>query len=279
MTGDLDRRRFLKSTAALAALTAVRPSFSWAAGSPKIAIPFSRLPRERTILERFRVALDAGFSGIEISTAEDAAQAGEVRLAAERSGLRVHSVVDLASRHYPLSSADPAVVRQGVAGVTTSLRHARIWGADIVLIAPAAAAPGYKDAWDRSQSVIRERVLPVARDLGVVIAIEEVRGGFVPCPSEVARYVDAFDSPSVKACFDVSRIAFYTHPHDWIRALGPRLVQVRTPDVHLDPAGVDWVEVRRALSEIAYDGWMIAETASDDAASLRSAAAALRRAL
>ena len=277
MTGDVDRRRFLKSAAALAALTAVRPSFSWAAVSPRIAIPFSRLPRERTLLERFRVALDAGFSGIEISTADGAAQADDVRHAAERSGLRVHSVVDAASRHYPLSSADPAVVRQGVAGVTASLRHAQIWGADIVLIAPAAA--GHKAAWHRSQSVIRERILPVARDLGVVIAIEEVRPGFVPCPSEVALYVDAFDSRSVKACFDVSRIPFYTHPQDWIRALGPRLVQVRTSDVHLDAAGGDWTEVSRALSEIAYAGWVITETAADDAASLRSAAAALRRSL
>jgi hexulose-6-phosphate isomerase len=245
-----DRRHFLKSTAALAALAALRPALSLAAGAPRLAIPFSRLPGGRSVLERFQLASAAGFSGIVMPAVYGANRSDDVREAARRSGLGVQSVVDEASRDHPLSSADAAVVRQGVAGVTAALRTARVLGAGAVMITPASAAAdlSYKDAWQRSQMVIREQILPVARDLGVVITIEEVRGGFVPAPSELARYVDAFASPSVKASFHLGRIAFFTNPQDWIRALGPRLVQVRA----------NGIEARHALTAIGYDGWVIA---------------------
>jgi L-ribulose-5-phosphate 3-epimerase len=268
------RRRFLTSTAALAALAALRPRLSLDANVSRTAIPFSVLPAERTILERFRLAADAGFSGVEMRALEDPEKVNEVREAAQRSNVRIHSVVDAASRRFPLSSADPELVQQGVERLQRSLRHARIWRADAVVIAPAAAGmdTSYRDAWNRSQTVIREQVLPLARELGVVLAVEEVWDGVVLGPPEVARYVDAFASPWVKASFDTSRGVFYSQPQDWIRTLGSRLVNVR-----LHSMSVDWVEVRRALDEIAYDGWWTAEIAGNDAASLEDVSTALRR--
>ena len=285
-----DRRHFLKSTAGLAALGAFRPLLSSAAGPSRLAISISMLPAERTVLERFRLAVDAGFSAVEMRTVEDHAQAELVRQAAERSGLRIHSVVN-AGRHFPLSSTDREIVRQGVTVMEASLRNARLWGADAVVIAPAAAGPdtSYKDAWNRSQKIISERILPVAREFDVLLAIGEVWDGFLLPPPEVARYVDAFSSPWVKACLDMGRIAFYTHPQDWIRAMGPRLVNVRARHIHLERHGgrrdlgnvgegsVDWVEVRTALEEIAYDGWVTAEITGTDPASLKDLATALRR--
>ena len=79
----------------------------------------------------------------------------------------------------------------------TSLRNAALWGADTVLLVPAVvdAKTSYRDAWTRSQRVIRERLLPLARELKVVIAVEEVWNKFLLSPIEFARYVDEFDSP------------------------------------------------------------------------------------
>jgi hexulose-6-phosphate isomerase len=254
-----------------------------------MAIPLARLPAGRTVLERFRLAADAGFSGIEMPTVVDAAEAQQVREAAERSGLRIHAVVNAARRCSLLSSADPDGVQQAVAGVEASLRNARLWGADAVLMAPAASGPkmSYGDAWNRSQKVIRERILPLSRELDVVLAVEEVWDGFLLGPPELARYVDAFASPWVKAGFDTSRVVFYTHPRDWIQALGSRLVKVRTRGLHLDGeggvlrsrsigGGDEWAEVLGALREIAYDGWVTAEIAGGDGTSPRDVAAALR---
>ena len=61
-----------------------------------------------------------------------------------------------------------------------------------VLLVPAVvnAATAYRDAWTRSQRVIRERLLPVARDQKIIIAVEEVWNKFLQSPLEFARYVD-----------------------------------------------------------------------------------------
>ena len=80
--------------------------------------------------------------------------------------------------------------------------------------------PRTGDAWTRSQRVIRERLLPLASELKVVIAVEEVWNKFLLSPLEFARYVDEFDSPRLKAYFDVGNVVFYGFPQDWIRVLG-----------------------------------------------------------
>ena len=96
----------------------------------------------------------------------------------------------------PLSSADPDVVRRSVVGMETSLRNAKLWGADTVLLVPAVVDPQpYQERGSARSRVIRERLLPMARDLKVVIAIEEVWNKFLLSPIEFARYVDEFDRP------------------------------------------------------------------------------------
>jgi hexulose-6-phosphate isomerase len=191
----------------------------------------------------------------------------------------------------PLSSADPAVVDKSVAGMETSLRNAKLWGADAVLLVPAVVNPqtSYNDAWTRSQKVIRERLLPLAAELKVVIAVEEVWNKFLLSPLEFVRYLDDFNSPWVKAYFDVCNIVFYAYPQDWIRTLGPRIVKVHLKDFQLDrPNGkfywknlgegdIDWVDVRKALGEINYDGWVTTEIAGGDAAYLKDVSGRLDR--
>jgi hexulose-6-phosphate isomerase len=192
---------------------------------------------------------------------------------------------------FPISSADPAVVDKSVVGMETSLRNAKLWGADTVLLVPAVVDPhtSYQDAWTRSQKVIRERILPLARELKVVVAVEEVWNKFLLSPLEFARYVDEFGSPWVKAYFDVGNVVFYGYPQDWIRALGPRIVKVHLKDFQLDRPGgrftwknlgegdIDWPEVRRAFADIGYDGWMTTEISGGDAPYLKDVVARFDR--
>ena len=194
---------------------------------------------------------------------------------------------------FPLSSSDPAVVTRSVAGMETSLRNAALWGADTVLLVPAVvdATTSYQDAWTRSQRVIRERLLPLARELKVVIAVEEVWNKFLLSPLEFARYVDEFESPWLKAYFDVGNVVFYGYPQDWIRALGSRIVKVHLKDFQLDrPNGrfawknlgegdIDWLEVRRALSDIDYKGYVTTEVSGGDAVYLKDLAGRVDRIL
>jgi hexulose-6-phosphate isomerase len=285
------RRRFLEASAALAAAAAVRPRAGWAAGAPKKSVLITMLPKDLPFVDRFKLAVEVGFGGIEMQTVADARQAEEIRDAAQKSGLRIHSVMNSEHWRSPISSGDPAVVDKSVAGMETSLRNAKLWGADAVLLVPAVVDPqtSYRDAWTRSQKVIRERILPLAQELKVMVAVEEVWNKFLLSPLEFARYVDEFQSPWVKAYFDVGNIVFYAYPQDWIRTLGNRIVRVHLKDFQLDrPNGrfhwknigegdIDWVEVRKALGEIGYDGWVTTEIQGGDAAYLRDVVARLDR--
>ena len=173
----------------------------------------------------------------------------------------------------------------------TSLKNAALWGADAVLLVPAVvdARTSYKDAYTRSQRVIRERLLPMARDLKVIIAIEEVWNKFLLSPLEFARYVDEFDSPWVRAYFDVGNVVIYAFPQDWIRTLGSRIVKIHLKDFTFDrrngrfewknigEGDIDWSEVRRALNEINYSGYVTTEVNGGDAAYLKDLAARVDR--
>ena len=51
----------------------------------------------------------------------------------------------------------------------------------------------------------------------IIIAVEEVWNKFLLSPLEFARYVDDFESPWVRACFDVGNVVINAYPQDWIR--------------------------------------------------------------
>jgi hexulose-6-phosphate isomerase len=287
------RRRFLQTTTgALAASALARGRAAAApAGTPKKAVLVSMLPKELSILDRFKLAREVGFEATEVHTVTDPKVADEMRAASEASGLVIHSIMNEDHWKYPLSSGDPEVVRKSVAGMETSLRNAALFKAGAVLLVPAVvdAKTSYADAWKRSQQVIRERILPLATELKVVVGVEEVWNKFLLSPLEFARYVDEFQSPWLKAYFDVGNVVFYGYPQDWIRTLGPRIVRVHLKDftvkrgegrfdfTNIGDGDIDWVEVRRAFGEIGYSGYMTTEIDGGDKAYLTDVAARVDR--
>jgi hexulose-6-phosphate isomerase len=295
-----DRRTFLKTlTAGLAATSSQLEAGSRerATGSRqrvegiRKSILINMLPKDRPYAERFAMARAAGFDAIEMQTIAAPEEAQEIKAAAASGGIRIHSVMNMDHWRLPISSADPGVVSRSVQGMETSLRNAALWGADTVLLVPAVvdANTSYKDAYQRSQRVIRERLVPLAKELKVVIAIEEVWNKFLLSPLEFARYVDELDSPWVKAYFDVGNVVIYAFPQDWIRTLGSRIVKMHLKDFNFDrPNGrftwkaigegdIDWMEVRRALRDIGYSGYVTTEVAGGDAAYLKDVAARVDR--
>jgi L-ribulose-5-phosphate 3-epimerase len=290
----LDRRTFLKTLAATAAVTpAARAVAGQSAPSAQFSttihksILISMLPRQMSYADRFALAKDIGFEAVEMQTMAKPEEASEIREASKKTGLRIHSVMNMDHWRLPLSSSDPEVVNGSVKGMETSLRNAALWGADAVLLVPAVvdAKTSYKDAYTRSQRVIRERLLPIAKETNVVIAVEEVWNKFLLSPIEFARYVDEFESPLIKAYFDVGNIVFYAFPQDWIRTLGSRIVKMHLKDFKLDrrngkfdftnlgEGDIDWPEVRRALNDIKYAGFVTTEINGGDAAYLKDVSA------
>lgn len=295
---EVTRRALLKTTAAV-------PLVAWtravgraeaaqpppAGAGPRKAVLVSMLPKELSWKDRFALAREVGFEGVEMQTMTDRATAEEVARASEETGLVVHSVMNSDHWRFPLSSGDPDVVRKSVAGMKTSLENAVLWKADVVLLVPAVVDEDtrYGEAWTRSQRVIRDEILPVAADSKVIVAVEEVWNKFLLSPLEFARYVDEFQSPWVQAYFDVGNIVFYGYPQDWIRTLGKRIVRVHLKDfevdrregrfdfVHLGEGDIDWPEVRTALADIGYTGWTTTEIRGGDRAYLSDVVARVDR--
>ena len=243
------------------------------------------LPTGLSIRERFQLARDAGFEQVECGTIDDEGQAQEMLAASKQAGIRIHSVMNRDHWKYPLSSADPEAVAKSIAGLKTSFRNASLWGADTVLLVPAVVNPetSYQQAWDRSVAQIR-KLIPLAEELKVIIAVEEVWNKFLLSPLEFARYVDQFQSPWVRAYFDVGNVVLTGYPQDWIRTLGKRIVKLHLKDftfrqnptlkkrvadfVMLREGEIDWKEVYRALQEIGYQGSATVELPAGDKAYL-----------
>jgi hexulose-6-phosphate isomerase len=270
------------AAAALPALASIPTAITAASTRLPIrkAVLFEMLPKSLSIADRFKLARDTGFEATECPTTPDQRTADEIKKASESARLPIHSVMNMAHWKYPLSSADPAVVAESVKGMETSLRNAHFWGAETVLLVPAVVNPqtSYQDAWTRSQQQIR-KLIPMAEELKVIIAVEEVWNKFLLSPLEYAKYIDDFRSPWVRSYFDVGNVALTGYPQDWIRTVGPRIAKLHIKDfrfrkmqaefVPLREGDIDWPEVHKALGEIGYHGTATVELEGGDEAYLR----------
>jgi len=246
----------------------------------KKGLVLDMLPAKLSYAERMKLARDVGFDVVQAPTTPDEHEAEEIKKAADGANLRIDSVMNMDHWKYPLSSGDLAVVEKSLAGMRTSLHNAKLWGSDAVLLVPAVvnAQTSYREAWSRSQTQIR-KLLPLAEELKIVIAIEEVWNKFLLSPLEMSRYIGEFQSPWIQAWFDVGNVMFYGYPQDWIRTLGKGIAKVHLKDfkrkkdgyewVNLGDGDVDWEAVRGAFREIGYSGSAICELDGGDEVYLR----------
>jgi hexulose-6-phosphate isomerase len=266
----MNRRSFLTASLSLPAAFAAQGRLPI-----RKALYIGMLPRTLSYADRFKLVRDTGFEAVECDTAPEQKTADEIKQAAETAGIRIHSVMNQAHWKFPLSSSDPQVVAESIKGMETSLRNAKFWGADTVLLVPAVVNPetAYQDALERSQRNIR-RLLPLAQELKVIIGIENVWNKFLLSPVEFAAYVDSFKSPWVRAYFDVGNILLYGYPQDWIRTLGKRIIKLHLKDfsfrknvaafVALREGDLNWPAVYKSLAEIGFTGTATCELPAGD---------------
>jgi L-ribulose-5-phosphate 3-epimerase len=285
----MNRRAFLKSSAALATYTRLGlhaaksdgPSAAAAATKPRrknkkgfmFAMLRSDTANKQPLKDRFQLLRDAGFAGVEVSSAMDQP---EVLAARDAAGLEIPSVISTLHWSKPLSDPNPAARAAGLESLRQALRDAKAYGASSVLLVPAVVTKdvSYADAYTRSVAEIAKAV-PLAESLGVTIAIENVWNRFLLSPLEAVAYVDSFKSPFVKWHFDVGNVVTNEWPEHWIRQLGPRIAKVHVKEysrklrdekgpsagfnVELMAGDSDWPVTMAALDAVGYSGWLIAE--------------------
>ena len=285
MKRKLQRRDFIKlgtllgSTALLEGrrtLLAVSPPSATGDTYLKKSLKFTMVSAAGlSVLERFRLIKEAGFQGVEMDSPSDLDR-DEVIEARDETGLEIPGVIDSIHWRQTLSDPDPAVRAAGIAGLETALSDAQAYGSSTVLLVPAVVNEevSYEKAYRRSQAEIR-KVLPLAQQIGVKIAIENVWNNFLLSPLEAARYIDEFSSPWIGFYFDVGNAVNYGWPEQWIRILGKRILKFDIKDysrelrdkegpwagfrVKLGDGSVNWNAVRKAIQDLGYRGWGSAE--------------------
>lgn len=234
---------------------------------------------EYSILEKFKMLKETGFQGVE---PDSGLEREEILNASEETGLELPSVVCSTHWSSPLSSPDPAVRRAGLDGMKVALQDAYKYGSKCVLLVPGRVTEevSYDMVYRRSQAEIK-KLVPMAEDLGITIAIENVWNQFLLSPMEAARYVDEFESSSIGWYFDIGNILNYGWPQHWIRILGERIAMIHIKEYSFEKrdsngpyAGFrtnyldgdnNWPEIMQALRDIGYNGeYGIAEPAYRD---------------
>jgi len=285
----MNRREFLQAGAGALALAATAPgalaaeanAVEAAAASKrnlKKGIMWGTVGVKGSVLEKMKAAKEADFQGVEMMSHMDQ---DEVLRARDATGLAIPSVCGRDHWGKPLSDPDPKVRAEGLDALKQTLRAAKRYGASSVLLVPAVVTKevSYADAYTRSQAEIR-KAIPLAEELGVKIAIEDVWNHFLLSPLEAARYVDEFHSPAVGWHFDVGNILNYGWPEQWIRILGPRIQKLHIKEfsrkkrdneglwkgfeVLLLEGDNDWPAVMKAVDDIGYHGWAITEQGGGD---------------
>ncbi len=267
----IDRRDFLKSTTgSLAGLSLVRATGLAAEKAPAWRKAFMLGQTEGPILPTFQKLKEAGFDGVELIS-PNKLDMDEVLKARDTTGLVIHGVSGGVHWGKPLSHPDPKVVEEGLAAIRQEIVDVKKYGGTTVLIVPGIVTPevSHRLVYERSQNAIKS-LIPDAEKHGITLAIEEVWNKFLLTAPEFSRYIDEFQSPFVKAYFDVGNVVEYGYPQEWIHDLGKRIAKIHIKEYAKSkrfsyPLGeggeIDWKSVRQALIDVGYNGWITAEVA------------------
>ncbi len=246
-----------------------------------------------SLTEQFKGVKAAGYDGIELNAPD--INVDEVKRAIDKSGLPVDGSV--CSTHWKIThtNADPKIRAQALADLQTALRQTHAVGGHTVLLVVGVGDDGPEpEIWPRAVENIRQAV-PLAAELGVTIAIENVWNKFLyehngpadQTADKFVKFVDEFKSPFVGMQFDIGNHWKYGNPAEWIRALGTRIVKLdikgysraKNDWAEMLEDDLPWADVRQALDDINFHGWVAAEVPGGDQQRLTKIAKQIDRAL
>jgi hexulose-6-phosphate isomerase len=218
-----------------------------------------------SVLDKFRAVLAAGFEGVEPMSHM---KHDEVLQALAETGLKAASVCCDTHWAKPLSHPEERVRREGLEGLRQALHDAKRYGATSVLLVPGAVTNrvSYADCFQRSAAEIR-KALPLAEELGVKIAIENVWNNFITKPHQAVAFLNEIDSPHVGWHFDIGNAVRYSPPEEWIPVLGKRILKLHIKEfskvkgfgVRFFEGDNNWPAIMTALDRVGYQGWGISE--------------------
>jgi L-ribulose-5-phosphate 3-epimerase len=228
--------------------------------------------RERGNPKAFEVAKQIGLDGVEVSFGKPGdefdlrkpAVREQYLAAAEKTGKQIASLAMGILNQVPYAT-DPDA-EQWVADVVPVMAQLKV---KVCLMAFFSNGDIQGDRAKQDQVIKRlRRVAPAAENAGVVLGIESWMDA-----DEHLRIVEAVNSPAVRVYYDVANMK--TRGYDvsgGIRKLGKEnICQIHTKEngFLLGQGRVNFPAVRKAIQDIAYDGWLIVEGATVSGKSLQ----------
>ena len=171
----------------------------------------------KPVAQALAEAKKMGYDGLELAFGAGCfapgisdAECQNIRREARRLGMRLDTVASGAYWNHSLSDPRAAVRREAIAFTKEYLRAARGVGAKVALVVPGAVdvpwdasqpVVSYKTVWRYATVSLRE-LLPVAKEMKVAMALENVWNWFLSDPMSMRQFVDQFRSRFI-ALFDV----------------------------------------------------------------------------
>jgi len=283
----MNRRDFLVTTAAALAGTALAPAQTPGATLKKaVNLGMIKGPEGASIADRFKMARDAGFEGVELNLPDEKLSVEILQDAKKQSGLEIAGIICTPHWSFPLSDPDPGKRERTVRGLQLALQQGGELGCKRVLLVPGVvnAQVNYEQCWERAVEGIK-RCIETAEKSKCHIAVENVWNQFIMNPMEAARFVDACQSPWVGWHFDIGNCVVYGWPEHWPQILGKRILNLHIKEfsrkkandeglrkgfgVELGEGDVNWPVLMQAIRETGYNGYGIAEVGGGDAARLQ----------
>ena len=227
-TSSLSRRRFVQLAAVAAASSPLlargaESSEGYLNGRLYKTLKIGMVRVGKTLEEKFAIAKEAGFDGIELNA--PTLNIEEVRAAIKATGLPVDGTVNAGHWSVRHTDADDATRAKALESLKQALRQTHAVGGNSVLLVVGVGTDGpEEEIWKRSVENISKAV-PLAAELGIHIAIENVwnkfcydhDGDHTQTADKFVKYVDDFHSPWVGMQFDIGNHWKYGSMGDWIR--------------------------------------------------------------
>lgn len=280
------RRKFISTTSIMLAAAAnsqsAQSGFAQDSAAASTAtrlrktLKFNMVQGKGTLAEKFAIVQQAGFEGVELDA--PGFDVDEAKAAIKSTGVKIDGTVNVDHWKVRHTDPDPSVRSAALKSCIDGLRATAAVGADTMLLVPGHGKDGRaKEVFDRAVANIR-LAIPVAEEVGVKIAIENVWNHFLynhegdnkQTADELARFIDTFDSPWVGVQFDIGNHWKYGNPAAWIRTLDKRIIKLdvkgysrkRDDWTQMASSDIDWADVRQALEDINFRGWIAAEMES-----------------
>ncbi|MEM1068310.1 MAG: sugar phosphate isomerase/epimerase family protein [Planctomycetota bacterium] len=245
------------------------------------------------LVDKFRMAKDAGFEGVELNT--PGINIDEAKKAAAETGLIIDGTVG--GYHWNQTHTNPKkeVRDAALSKLKQGLRETAAVGGESMLLVPGHGRDGSAaEVYERALAAITE-ALPVAEKVGVQILIENVwnhflydhGGGNDQSAEPLAKFIDAFGSPWVGVQFDLGNHWKYGDVATWVRTLDHRIKKLdikgfsraENKFTKITEGDIDWPSVEKALRDIKFTGWVAAEVGGGDLERLKEVALHLEEAL